>query len=161
MPTFDVVSKVAWHEIDNAMTQAQKEISQRFDFKGTNTTLEKTSEGLSIRSSTDDRVKAAVEVLKEKLIRRKVSLKHLDEGKIEPTGGGGSKTLVKIKEGIDADHARKLVGVIKECKIKVQASIQGDQLRISGKKRDDLQAIISLLREKEFDLELQFNNFRE
>src|SRR6266511_3493674 len=127
MPSFDIVSKVAWNEIDNALNQVEKEISQRFDFKGTGAEVEKTSEGITIRASTDDRVKAVLEVLREKLIKRKVSLKHIQPGKIEPTGKGGSKMLVKVVEGIDADHARMLIKWIKDEKLKVQASIQEQQ----------------------------------
>jgi len=161
MPSFDIVSKVAWNEIDNALNQAQKEIGQRFDFKGTGAELEKTSEGIMIRASTDDRVKAALDVLEEKLIKRKVSLKHVQPGKMEPTGKGGSKMLVKIVEGIDTDHARTLIKWIKDEKLKVQASIQEQQVRVTGKKKDDLQTCIAALRDKEFDLELQFTNFRD
>lgn len=161
MPSFDIVAKVAWNEIDNALNQAEKEISQRFDFKGTGAELEKTTEGIVIRASTDDRVKAAHEVLKEKLIKRKVSLKHVKPGKIQPTGKGGSKILLEIIEGIDQDHARVILKWIKDEKLKVQASIQEQQVRVSGKKKDDLQACMAMVRQKEFDLELSFTNFRE
>jgi cyclic-di-GMP-binding protein len=162
MPSFDVVSKVAWHEIENALNQAQKELSQRFDFKDTETTAERTKEGLLIQSSSDDRVKAAQVVLQEKLIKRKVSLKYFEFPKQpEPTGRGGAKILVAVKEGIEADPARKLVAALKESKIKVQASIQDAQLRVTGKNKDDLQKAIQLLRGGDFGLELQFTNFRE
>ena len=162
MPSFDVVSKVAWFEIDNALNQAQKELSQRFDFKDTSTTVEKTKEGLLVESSSEDRVKAAQVVLQEKLIKRKVSLKYFEFPKeSSPTGKGGAKILVVVKEGIEADLARKLVLAIKESKIKVQASIQEAQLRVTGKNRDDLQKAIALLRGEDFGIELQFTNFRE
>jgi uncharacterized protein YajQ (UPF0234 family) len=161
MPSFDIVAKVAWNEIDNALNQAQKEIAQRFDFKGTGAELEKTTEGIVIRASTDDRVKAAHEVLKEKLVKRKVPLKHIKAGKIVPTGKGGSKILLEIIEGIDQDHARVILRWIKDEKLKVQASIQEEQVRVSGKKKDDLQACMAMVRGKEFDLELSFTNFRE
>lgn len=161
MPTFDIVSKVPWHEVDNAVLQAQKEIGTRFDFRGTGAEIEHTKENITLRANADDRVKAVLEVLKEKLIKRKVSLKHLDVGKIEPTGKGGSKIPITIKEGIDSDHARKLVSWIKEEKLKVTASIAESQVRVSGKKKDDLQVCISALRGKEFDIELQFVNFRD
>jgi cyclic-di-GMP-binding protein len=161
MPSFDVVSKVAWHEVDNALLQAQKEVAQRFDFRGTGAELERTGDGIVLRASSEDRVKAVLEVLREKLVKRKVSLKHLDIGKMEMTGKGGSKQLVKIVEGIDSEHARTLVKWIKDEKLKVQASIQEEQVRVSGKKKDDLQAAIAALRAKEFDIELQFINFRE
>lgn len=161
MPSFDIVSKVPWHEVANAVTQAEKEISTRFDFKGTGAEIEHNKETINLRASADDRVKAILEVLKEKLIKRKVSLKHLDVGKIEPTGKGGAKISVTIKEGIDSDHAKQLVKWIKDEKLKVQASIIEDQVRVTGKKRDDLQAAIASIRAREFDLELSFVNFRE
>jgi uncharacterized protein YajQ (UPF0234 family) len=161
MPSFDIVSKVQWHEIDNALNQAEKEVSQRFDFKGSDAGLEKTQEGILLRASSEAKVKSVLEVLRDKLVKRKVSLKHLDLGKLEPTSKGGAKQLVKIVEGIDIDHARTIVKWIKDEKLKVQASIQDDQVRVTGKKRDDLQGCIAALRDKDFDLELQFVNFRE
>jgi uncharacterized protein YajQ (UPF0234 family) len=161
MPTFDILSKVPWHEVENATQQAQREIQTRFDFKGTGAEIERTKEGFSLRASSDDRVKAVLEVLKEKLIKRKVSLKHLDAGKIQPTGKGGSKIDVLVKEGIDTDHARQLVSWIKTEKLKVTAAIQEDAIRVTGKKKDDLQAVIQMIRGREFDLELSFGNFRD
>lgn len=161
MPSFDIVSKVQWNEVENALNQSQKEIAQRFDFKGTGTELERTTDGISLRSSSDERVKAAYSVLQEKLIKRKVSLKHLDPQKIEPTGKGGSKMLVKVKEGIDGDHARELLKRIKDSKLKVQASIQEAQVRVTGKNKDELQSIIQLARGLDLPLELQFINFRD
>jgi hypothetical protein len=161
MPSFDIVSKVAWHEIENALNQALKEIGQRFDFKDTDTSLERTEEGLSIRSSSEDRAKAAVKVLEEKLVRRKVSLKHVDPQKPEPTGKGGTRILLKIKEGIDIDRARKIVGLVKESKLKVQAQIQDNQVRVTGKNRDDLQQVIQLMRQQDLGIELQFANYRD
>lgn len=161
MPSFDVVSKVEWHEVDNALTQAQKELAQRFDFRGTDTELEKNNQELIIRSSTEDRAKAAHQVLNEKLAKRKVSLRFLEVGKPEPTGRGGSKITIKVKEGIEGDKAKEIVASIKESKLKVQGSIQAAQVRVTGKSRDDLQACIQMLRGKDFGIELQFNNFRE
>jgi cyclic-di-GMP-binding protein len=161
MPSFDVVSKVPWDEVKNAVSQAQKEILTRFDFKGTGAEIEQTKDALVLSASSDDRVKAILDVLKEKLVRRKVSLKHIDPQKMEKTGKGGAKMTVKIKEGIDHDHAKAILKWIKDAKLKVQASIMGDELRVSGKKRDDLQACIAAIRSNEFDLELAFVNFRE
>ena len=106
MPSFDIVSKLQWNEVDNALNQAGKELAQRYDFKGTETEVEKLPEGISIRSASEDRVKAAWSVVQEKLVKRKVSLKFFEEGKIEPTGKGGAKTLVKIKEGIEGEQAK-------------------------------------------------------
>src|ERR1700716_797699 len=109
MPSFDVVSKVQWNEVDNAFNQAQREIAQRFDFKDTETTLEKSAEALTIRSGSEERAKAALAVLQDKLVKRKVSLRFTDPGKPDPTGKGGARIIVKIKEGIEVDKARTLV----------------------------------------------------
>ncbi|MFO0659843.1 MAG: YajQ family cyclic di-GMP-binding protein [Polyangiaceae bacterium] len=161
MPSFDVVSKVPWHEVENALTQAQKEIAQRFDFKDTNTELERSEKDIIVRSSTEDRAKAALTVLQEKMIKRKVSTKFLDVGKVEPTAKGGAKITIAVKEGIEAEKAKAIVGKIKDLKLKVQAAIQGDQLRVTGKNKDDLQGCIKILRDEDFGIELQFNNFRD
>ena len=161
MPSFDVVSKVQWSEVDNAMAQAQKELAQRFDFKDTGTELEKNEDGLSIRSSALDRAKAAIVVLHEKLIKRKVSLKSLDEQKPEKTGQGGVRILIKIKEGIEAEPGRKINAALKESKLKVQSSIQEQQVRVTGKNRDDLQKAMQVVRQLDLGMELQFVNFRE
>lgn len=161
MPSFDIVSKVPWHEVDNALGQAQKEIAQRYDFKDTGTEVEKTTDGLVVRSSSEDRAKAALLVLQEKLIRRKVSLKFLDVQDPQPTGKGGSRILAKVKEGIEGDPARTIVLGIKESKIKVQSSIQDAQVRVTGKNKDDLQKAIALVRGMELDIELSFVNFRD
>lgn len=161
MPSFDIVSKVPWNEVENALNQADKEILTRFDFKGAGAEIERAKETITLRASSDDRVKAMLDVVKEKLVKRKVSLKHLDVGKLEPTGKGGSKMTLTIKEGIDADHARTIVKWIKDEKLKVQASIVEQQVRVTGKKKDDLQAAIASIRSKEFDLELSYVNFRE
>jgi uncharacterized protein YajQ (UPF0234 family) len=161
MPSFDVVSKVEWHEVENALGQAQKEIAQRFDFRGTDSEIERNKQELIIRSSTEDRAKAALQVLQEKMVKRKVSVRYLDVGKPEPTSKGGSKITIKVKEGVESEKAKAIVAAIKESKIKVQGAIQGDQVRVTGKNRDDLQACIQLLRSKDFGIELQFNNFRD
>ena len=161
MPSFDIVSKVPWHEVDNALNQAQKELAQRYDFKDTGTELEKTAEGLVVRSSSLDRAKAALTVLEEKLIKRKVSLKFLDVQDPQPTPKGGSRILAKVKEGIDSEPARKIVGGVKDSKLKVSAAIQDAQVRITGKNKDDLQKAIALVRAMELDIELSFVNFRD
>lgn len=162
MPSFDVVSKVDWAEFGNALLQAQKEIGQRFDFRHTETSLEKTEEGVVILASAVDRAKAALVVLEEKLVKRKVSLKHLDRQ--EPGKGpkGSVRLLVKVKEGIETEKAREILKLVKDSKLKVQASIHEDSVRVSGKKRDELQEVIQLLRCAEsLELDLQFKNFRE
>jgi uncharacterized protein YajQ (UPF0234 family) len=161
MPSFDIVSKVQWNELENALNQADKEISQRFDFKDTSTSIEKKEEALVVTSSSEDRARAAVSVLREKLVKRKVSLKHIDEQKPEKTSKGGARITLKVKEGIEAEPARTIVGAIKESKLKVQASIQDAQVRVSGKNRDDLQKVIQLVRGIDLPIELQFNNFRD
>jgi cyclic-di-GMP-binding protein len=162
MPSFDVVSKVDWAEFGNALLQAQKEIGQRFDFRNTETSLEKNEEGVVIIANAVDRCKAALVVLEEKLVKRKVSLKHLD--KQDPGKGprGTIRLLVKLKEGIETEKAKQIVKLVKDSKIKVQAAIHEDSVRVSGKKRDDLQETMRLLRGSEtLELDLQFTNFRD
>src|SRR6516162_2783722 len=158
MPSFDIVSKVQWSEVDNAYNQAQKELAQRFDFKDTETSLEKTPEAITIRSGSEERAKAALGVLQEKLVKRKVSLRFTDPGKPEPTGKGGARIVVKIKEGIEVEKARTIVQMIKESKLKVQASIQEAQVRVTGKNKDDLQLAIRAVRALDLGIELQFVN---
>ena len=161
MPSFDAVSKVQWNEVENALLQAQKEIGQRFDFKDTDTTLERSEEGITLRSSSEERAKAALSVLQEKLVKRKVSLKFVDPQKPEPTGKGGARIRVLVKEGIETEKAKALVGAIKDAKLKVQAQIQDAQVRVSGKNRDDLQKAMALVRGLDLDIELSFMNFRD
>jgi cyclic-di-GMP-binding protein len=162
MPSFDVVSKVDWAEVSNALTQAQREVAQRFDFKGTDAELEKTDEGIIVRANAEDRAKAAVEVLEQKLVRRKVSLKHLEVKDPERGPKGSTKIVIKVKEGIESEKAKEIVKLVKDSKLKVQAAIQQDAVRISGKKKDDLQDAIQMLRGAEqLELDLQFVNFRD
>lgn len=160
MPSFDIVSKLNSMEVDNALVQAQKEVGQRFDFKNTDTSIERLDGLIQLKSSTEDRIVAAVDVLYGKLVKRGVSLKHLDPQKVEPSGKGVKQAL-KLVDGIAQDKAKEIVAAIKNSKLKVQASIQGDTLRVSGKDRDELQRAIALCRSKDFGVELQFNNFRE
>jgi uncharacterized protein YajQ (UPF0234 family) len=161
MPNFDIVSKVPWNEVDNALHQAEKEIGQRFDFKDTETTLEKSEDAITIRSASEERAKAALNVMQDKFVKRKISLRFTEPGKPEPTGKGGARIVVKIKEGIEVDKARILVQAIKDAKLKVQASMQDAQVRVSGKNKDDLQAAIQLVRTLDVGIELQFVNFRD
>ena len=159
--SFDVVSKVDRQEVDNALNQAAKELSQRFDFRGTNATIAWAGEhGVTLQADTEERVAAALEVFKEKLIKRNISLKSLDAD--EPQASGKSyKISARIKQGIESDTAKKIAKIIRDEGPKgVQAQIQGDQLRVSGKKRDDLQAVQQLLRGKDLDVALQFDNYR-
>ncbi len=161
MPSFDVVSQVDRQEIDNAVNQARKEIGQRYDFKGTKTEIQLEEDTLRIISDDDFKVKAVVDVLQSKLVRRGVSLKALVYGNIEPAAGGLAKQTITIQQGIDADRARQIVKHVKDTKLKVQSQVQADQVRISGKKRDELQAVIQMLKAEDFGLPLQFINFRD
>jgi len=161
MPSFDVVSKLDQHEVDNATNQASKEIAQRFDFKDTETSIDKSEEGIVIRANSEGRVDAARDVLETKMVRRQVSLKSLDPQQPQPAGGKMWRQVIKLKEGVSKEKAKDIVKAIKDSKLKVQASIQGDAVRVSGKKRDDLQATIAMLKEQDFDLPLQFVNFRD
>ncbi len=133
MPSFDIVSKVPRNEVDNAYNQAEREIAQRFDFKDTETEMEKSPEAITIRSGSEDRARAALLVLQDKLVKRKVSLRFTDPSKPEPTSKGGARIVMKIKEGIEVEKARAIVQAVKDAKLKVQASIQESQVRVNGK----------------------------
>ncbi|MGC8627218.1 MAG: YajQ family cyclic di-GMP-binding protein [Acidimicrobiales bacterium] len=162
MPTFDVVSQVDMQEVRNAVDQAQRELSTRFDFKGTGSTIELAGHEVHLHSVTEDRLKAVVLVLEEKLVRRKVPLKALEYGKVEEAAKGTVRQTVVLKSGINADQARAINKYIKEHAPKaVSSSSQGDQVRVQAKKRDDLQATIALLKEADFGIPLQFDNFRD
>ena len=162
MPTFDIVSQVDLQEVRNAVDQAAREVVNRYDFKGTNTRITLSGDDeIVLESSGEGRLEAAIDVLKEKLIRRKVSLKALTGGAIKPAGGGGFRAEFGLNQGISQDSARELVKIIKETKLKVQTQVQGDQLRVQGKKRDDLQAVIQELKGLDYPIPLQFINFRD
>ena len=159
--SFDVVSKVDRQEVDNALNQARKELQTRFDFKGTDAKVEWTGDlQLEVSAKTDHRVTAAVEVLKEKCIKRQVPLKALQVGPLKETGGGGFKIVIDVNQGISTDKSREMVKELKQSGIKVQAAIQEDHLRVSGKSKDALQDAIKLLKEKDFGIPLQFTNYR-
>jgi uncharacterized protein YajQ (UPF0234 family) len=159
--SFDVVSKVDRQEVDNALNQAAKEVAQRYDFRGTGASIGWSGEAVEIRANADDRVRAVLDVFKEKLVRREVSLKALEHGDPQPAGGGTSRLVVTIRQGIDDDKAKAIVKKIKSEGPKgVQSQVQGDTVRVSGKKRDDLQAVIALLRGADFGIPLQFVNYR-
>ena len=160
-PSFDIVSKVDRQEVDNALNQAAKEVGQRFDFRGVNASIEWSGElGVTVKADTEERAVAALEVFKEKLIKRDISLKSLDAG--EPKQSGKQYVIAgTLKQGIDQDEARKIAKLIREDGPKgVQAQIQGDQLRVQGKKRDDLQAVIAMLKAADTGVALQFTNYR-
>ncbi len=161
MPSFDVVSKLDHHEVENAVQQAKKEVQTRFDFRDTGTEIDRTDEGIVIKGDSEGRVDAARKVLEEKMVRRKISLKALDPQKVLPAGGRTYRQTVRLKEGIETEKAKEIVKMLKGTKLKVQAAIQGDLVRVSGKKRDELQEAISLLRDEDLGLPLQFTNFRE
>ncbi len=161
MPTFDIVSRVDLQEVRNAVDQAMRELVNRYDFKGTGTSVKLNDDGIVLESSTEDRLKAAIDVLKEKLIRRKLSLKSLSGGEPTEVGGGRSRSLFTLNTGIDADSARELSKLIRGLAMKVQAQVNGDIVRVTGKKRDDLQAVIAEVRASDHKLPLQFINFRD
>lgn len=162
MPSFDIVSEIDQHEVQNAFDQAERELAQRFDFRGTNACIERVEKGFLIKANSDDRVKAAHEVLVDKFAKRKLSLKFLDKKEVLPAGGQTWRLEVDFKKGIDKDNAKKLVQIIKDNKsLKVTVAIQGENVRVTGKKKDDLQDVMSLLRTQDFPVELSFNNFRD
>jgi cyclic-di-GMP-binding protein len=160
--SFDVVSKVDHQEVDNALNQAAKEIGQRFDFKGTGASISwRGEDAVEITANSDDRVRAVLDVFKERLVKRNVSLKALDHGDPQPAAGSTSRLLVSIRQGIDADKARTIVKALKSDAPKgIQAQVQGDTVRVSSKKKDDLQAAITVLKQGDFGIPLQFQNYR-
>ena len=161
MPSFDVVSRVDLQEIDNALNQTRKEVAQRYDLKDAKTEITWDEKELVITSADDFKVKAVVDVLQSKLVRRNVPLKNLDYGKVESALGGRARQTITVQQGIDSDKAREIVKFVKNSGLKVQSQILEDQVRVSGKKRDDLQAAIQSLKGADFNLALQFVNFRE
>jgi uncharacterized protein YajQ (UPF0234 family) len=160
--SFDVVSKVDHQEVDNALNQAAKEVGQRFDFKGTGASISWSgNDGVVITANSDERVKAALEVFKEKLVKRQVSLKALDHKDPEAAAGGTSRLTIAIRQGIDSEKARQITKLIKTDAPKgVSAAVQGDTVRVSSKKRDDLQAVIAMLKSADLGIPLQFENYR-
>jgi cyclic-di-GMP-binding protein len=160
--SFDVVSKIELPEVSNAIQQALKEIQQRYDLKGSNSTIQLVEKDnkILLASADDFKLKAVIEILEQKLVKRKVSLKGLEYGVVTPAAGSSVRQEVKLQQGIDADKARKIVQAVKDSKKKVQVSIQGDLLRVAGKDRDTLQEVMHLLRSGDFGLDLQFINYR-
>jgi uncharacterized protein YajQ (UPF0234 family) len=162
MPTFDVVSEIDMQEVRNAVDQARRELATRFDFKGTDSEVDLQENAIELESASEERLKAVAQVLEEKLVRRKISLKTLDYGKIEEATHGRARQRVALQVGINPDKARDIGKYIKGLGLKgVQHQVQGDQLRVSGKKRDDLQRAIQSLKEHDFGIPLQFTNFRD
>jgi len=162
VPSFDVVSEVDMQEVRNAVDQAAREVATRFDFKNTNTGIELGDDGITLRSSTEDRLKAARQVLEEKLVKRKVSLKAVSFGKVEEAAKGTARQHATLNQGIDQDKGKAIGKHIKGMGLKgVQHQIQGDQVRVSGKKRDALQDVITELKSADFGIPLQFVNYRD
>jgi cyclic-di-GMP-binding protein len=162
MPSFDVVSELDLMEVENAFNQARKELAQRFDFKGTSTDLERQQDGaILVKANSEGRAEAAYGVLLEKLAKRGVPLEGLDPQEVEPASGGHVRQLVRLKKGIKPEDAKKMVALVKEAGLKVQASIQGEAVRITGKKKDDLQAAMQAVRAASLGIPLRFQNFRD
>ena len=158
--SFDIVSEVDMQEVRNAVDQAQRELHQRFDFKGTETEISQDATTIEIRSSTEDRLKAALQVLKEKMVRREVPLKALSDGEVHAAAKGHVRQAVNVSTGISDEKAKELTKFIKTTGAKVQTQIQGAQVRVSGKSKDDLQTVIRAVKEHEFQIALQFTNYR-
>ena len=160
--SFDVVSKVDLQEVSNAVQQASKEIATRFDFRGSASRVELSEKELELILTSDDehKMKSVVDILETKLVRRGVAVKAMDYGKIEPAAGGTVRQVAKIQQGIPSEKAKEIVRAIKDRKLKVQAAIQADQVRVSGRVKDELQSAMALLRERDFGLPLQFTNYR-
>lgn len=158
--SFDVVSKSDMQEVTNAVVQAQKELAQRFDFKGSKSSIELTAEELVLVSDDEGKLVSVKDILETKLVKRKISLKALDYGKIEPAAGGTVRQKAKIVQGIEIEKAKAIVKTIKDAKVKVQASIQADQVRVVGRSKDDLQKAMTLVRETDYGIPLQFTNYR-
>ena len=160
--SFDVVSKVDLQAVDNAVNSTMREITTRFDFKGSvsRMDLDKKENQLTLHSDNEGKLKSVIDILQGRLVKQGVSLQSLDFQKLEPAEGGTVRQVAKITQGIASDKAKEMVRAVKDAKLKVQASIQGEQLRVTGKSKDDLQAAMSLLRAKDFGVPLQFTNYR-
>jgi cyclic-di-GMP-binding protein len=162
MPSFDVVSEIDMQEVRNAVDQASREVANRFDFKGTNSSVDLGDSDITLHSVSEDRLNALRQVLEEKLVKRKVSLKALDYQKVEEASGATARQVVRLVAGISKEKATELNKHIKGLNLKgVQSQVQGEQLRVTGKKRDDLQAVIAALKAEDFGIPLQFKNFRD
>lgn len=159
-PSFDVVSEVDMQEVDNALNQAVKEITTRFDFKGSKVVMERKDEVIHLEAEDDMKLRNIVDVLQAKMVKRGISVKSLKLGKVESSLGGRVKQDLNLQVGLDRDQAKKITTAIKDSKLKVQASIQGDSVRITGKKRDDLQDAIAVLKGQDFDFAVEFTNYR-
>ncbi len=160
MPSFDVVSEVDWHEVTNAVDQANRELQTRFDFRGVDAKFEKQDEVVRVTAEADIQIEQMIDILGAKMVKRSIDPKVMDIGDQEHVGKLLHKTI-RIRQGVESLLAKRIVKLIKEKKLKVQSAIQGDKVRVTGKKRDDLQQVLALLKDEEFDVPLQFNNFRD
>jgi cyclic-di-GMP-binding protein len=160
MPSFDIVSKVDMQEVDNAINQTVKEIAQRYDFKGSKAEVTLEKESIKVLADDDFRLKAVIDILQSKFVKRNISPKALQYGKAETASGGMVRQIITLQIGISKEKAKEIGAVIKDTKLKVQSQIQDDQLRVTGKNIDDLQAVIATLKGKDLDIDLQFVNFR-
>ena len=160
MPSFDIVSKVDMQEVDNAVNQTVKEVAQRYDFKGSKSQVTMENETVKVVADDDFRLKAIIDILQSKMIKRGVSIKALQYGKAETASGGMVRQIITIQQGISKEKGKEINSIIKDTKLKVQSQIQEDQVRVTGKNIDDLQEIIKLLKEKDLGVEFQFVNFR-
>lgn len=160
MPSFDVVSEVDLHEVANSVDQANRELEKRFDLKGTGARFELSDTEITLSAGADFQLKQLVDILEAKLIKRNVDIKCLEYGEMKPSGKEVTQP-VEVRQGLDSNLCKKIVKLIKDKKLKVQAAIQGDKVRVTGKKRDDLQSVIAFLKEENLDMPLQYNNFRD
>ncbi len=158
--SFDIVSKLDLQEMSNAITQAMREIETRFDFKGSKSDIKLEKDELVIVSDDEYKLKSVIDILQSKMVKRGVSIKNLDYGKIEPATMGSVRQRIKVKQGVDQDSSKKINVMIRDSKLKVKSQIQGDQIRVTGKSRDDLQQIIQLLKAADLTIDLQFINYR-
>lgn len=158
--TFDIVSQVDFQEVDNAVQQAKKEVSQRYDFKGIEVAIDVDDQSMKITTADDMHLKSVIDVLQSKFIKRQVPIDNLEYGKVEPAAGGSVRQIITIKQGIDKDLAKKIAKDIKNTKLKVQTQYMDDKIRVSGKKIDDLQEVIAFLKNNDYEISLQYNNFR-
>ncbi|MBT6481458.1 MAG: YajQ family cyclic di-GMP-binding protein [Gammaproteobacteria bacterium] len=161
MPSFDIVSEVDMHEVNNALDQSNREVGTRFDFKGIDASFELTNDSdISVSAESDFQIQQMLEMLRGKMVKRGIDIKSLKEGDVQLVGKKASMIVV-VQQGIESEIARKIVKAIKEAKLKVQTAIQGEKLRVTGKKRDDLQQVIALLKESSFGVPIQYENFRD
>lgn len=160
--SFDIVSEIDWQEMDNAVNQASKEIQQRYDFKGTKTeiTMNQKDKNITVLSDDDYRLKATVDILQNKFVKRNLPLKAFVYKTPEPAGGSMIRQLIEVQQGISKENAKHIVKIIKDSKIRVQAAIQDEQVRVSGKSKDDLQSVMQLVKSSDLDFAVQFTNYR-